>query len=341
MARKRSSELRSYQALKRNLLENLRRSTFTSAALDSKDELRVAALLDRASDVVGWLYNHRSGVGYFIEYAWKGHTSRYYPDFVVRARLGEVVHNFIIEVKGRMDERDKAKARRGREYCELLTDYDNEPWHYVLLIENASEERADITWWEQRSSVAILHLMKRHESLPLIPKGGSRPPKGLPFEVLESVPASEQYQSALPVYDLAVAAGAFGNSQAPERLGWARIQAARLLDQRMFVARVVGESMEDGIPAGSWCLFRQYPAGSAPSSSALDGRRVVVQLHEEADPDTGGQYTLKRWIVSKRSADGGTIEVELRPDNPKFKARCYSATDGDIRVVAEFLEVVA
>lgn len=340
MARRRSSELRSYQALKRNLLQNVRRSTFTSAALDSKDELRVAALLDRAPDVIGWLYNHRSGVGYFIEYAWKGHTSRYYPDFVVRAKLGEVIHNFIIEVKGRMDDRDKAKARRGREYCELLTDYDNEPWHYVLLVENASEERTDITWWEQRSSVEILHVMKRHEGLPLIPKGGSRPAKALPFEILDSMSASEQYQSALPVYDLAVAAGAFGKSQSPERLGWARVQASRLLDQRMFVARVVGESMEDGIPAGSWCLFRQYASGSAPSSSALDGRRVVVQLHEETDPDTGGQYTLKRWIVSKRGTDGATMEVELRPDNPKFKARRYSAKDGDIRVVAEFLEVV-
>ena len=62
-------------------------------------------------DVVGWVYNHRSGVGYSIEYDWQGYQSRYFPDFIARAKTGEVFHNFIIEVKGRMDERDRAKAR--------------------------------------------------------------------------------------------------------------------------------------------------------------------------------------------------------------------------------------
>jgi hypothetical protein len=340
LSRRRSSELRNYQALKKNLIQNTRRSNFTSAALDSNDEVRVAGLLDRAPDVIGWLYNHRSGVGYHIEYAWKGHTSRYYPDFIVRARFGAVVHNFIIEVKGRIDDRDKAKARRGREYCDLLTDHDQEPWHYVFLIENASHERTDITWWEQRSSPEILHLMRRHETLPLLPKSGSQRPKSIAFNIVESVPEADEFQTAVPVYDLAVAAGAFGASQSPEPLGWARIQATRLLDRRMFVGRVVGHSMEEAVPAGSWCLFRAYSAGSVPPSTALDGRRVVVQLREEADPDTGGQYTLKRWIVTKRSDDGSVAEVELRPDNPTFKSRRYPAKDGDIRVVAEFLEVV-
>jgi type III restriction enzyme len=340
LTRRRSSELRNYQALKKNVLQNIQRSTFTSAAVDSGDELRVAALLDRASDVVGWVYNHRSGVGYHIEYAWKGRTSRYYPDFIVRAKLGEVMHNFIVEVKGRMDERDKMKARRGREYCDLLTEYDNEPWHYLLLLENASEGRTDIAWWEQRSSGEILHVLKEHESMPLVPRGGSRPPKVPPFSVEESVPEVDQYQSALPVYDLQVSAGTFGKSPAPELAGWARVQSGRQLDRRMFVARVVGKSMEEGIPQGSWALFRQYPNGFTPAATALDGKRLVVQLRDEADPDTGGKYTLKRWWVTKRDADGGAVQIELRPDNPTFKPRRYSAEAGDIRVVAEFLEVV-
>ena len=115
-----------------------------------KDSLRaprrLAALLERAPDVVGWVYNHRSGVGYSIDYDWKGYTSRYFPDFIVRAKFGEVAHNFIIEVKGRIDERDKAKARRGRRYCEMLTEFDTEPWHYILLNENPSDKRQDIQW---------------------------------------------------------------------------------------------------------------------------------------------------------------------------------------------------
>ena len=74
----------------------------------------MAVLLEESRDVIGWVYNHRSGVGYSIQYDWQGYTAHYFPDFIVRARIGEVFHNFIIEVKGRLDDRDKAKAQRGR-----------------------------------------------------------------------------------------------------------------------------------------------------------------------------------------------------------------------------------
>lgn len=40
--------------------------------------------------------------------------------------------------------------------------------------------------------------------------------------------------------------------------------------------------------------------GVAPSPAALDGRRVVVELHDATDPETGGQYTLKRLKVRIR-----------------------------------------
>lgn len=68
--------------------------------------------------------------------------------------------------------------------------------------------------------------------------------------------------------------------------------------------------------------------------------RVVVQLRDEMDPETGGQYTLKRWRVTRLDAQGGAEEIELCPDNPDFEAKKYTAEDGDIRVVAEFLEVI-
>jgi len=108
----------------------------------------------------------------------------------------------------------------------------------------------------------------------------------------------------------------------------------------MFVARAKGRSMEPGIPDGSWMLLRSYPAGEAPAAMALDGRRVVVQLRGDADPETGGAYTVKRWRVTKTGRDGGAAEIELRPDNPTFPPKKMKPGDGDIRVIAEFLEVV-
>jgi hypothetical protein len=133
----------------------------------------------------------------------------------------------------------------------------------------------------------------------------------------------------------------FGDSQSPEPTGWARVQPSRPLDRRMFLARVVGQSMEDGISNGSWCVFRMYPAGTAPSPTALDGKRVIVQLRDETDTETGGKYTLKRWRVAQLGPDGAVVQIELRPDNPNYKAKKYTAKDGDLRAVAEFIEVVS
>ncbi|MDA4131822.1 MAG: S24 family peptidase, partial [Thaumarchaeota archaeon] len=339
LSKRNASEVRPYQAIKKHLMDTTK-SSFTRVAVDSADELRAAALLDAAPDVVGWLYNHRSGVGYSIEYGWKGYTSRYFPDFIARAKFGQVFHNFIIEVKGRMDERDREKARRGRRYCEMLTEFDIEPWHYMLLSENPSDSREDIKWWEQRSSKDLAHVWKYHEGRPLLPEGDPNAPAPPSIKVVASIPEKDQFVSSVPVYDLAVAAGGFGSSQAPEPIGWMRVQPSHPMDKRMFVARVVGHSMEDAIPDGSWALFRLFTAGCIPVTTALDGKRLIVQLREQADPETGGQYTLKRWKVTKLTADGAVQQVELRPDNPGFQAKKYTAKDGDIKPVAEFLEVV-
>lgn len=151
---------------------------------------------------------------------------------------------------------------------------------------------------------------------------------------------AEQFQSALPVYDLSAYAGAFSTAQTPQPIGWARVKRTRPIDRSMFVARIVGESMEPGVPDGSLAIFRTFPGGAAPAPTALDGRRVIVQLRDDEDPDTGGRYTFKRWRVTKLSADGGVEEIELRADNPAFRAQRFRAQDGEMRVVAEFVEAV-
>lgn len=339
MSERRSASLRNYQALKKNVVQALRRSTFQQVAVDSIEELKIAVLADRAADVTGWVYNHRQGVGFSIAYDWNGRTAQYFPDFIVRAKLGQVFHNFIIEVKGRLDDRDKIKARAGEAYCQLLTEHDPEPWHYLLLIENEPFGREDISWWWKQSKTEMGDLLRHHESLPLLPKGGG-PPSGKPFQLLLARPPEGQ-NNAVPVYDLAVAAGGFSPSQSPEALGFAVVKTRHTWDAALFVAQINGHSMEDGIPDGSYCLFRAYEAGTAPNAVALDHRRVVVELREGAESDLGGRYTLKRWRVAKMEANGGVSEIELTPDNPAYRPLQLRASDGEIRVVAEFLEVLA
>ena len=101
-----------------------------------------------------------------------------------------------------------------------------------------------------------------------------------------------------------------------------------------------GESMEPAIPDGAWAIFRLFAGGVVPSPIALDGRRVVVELRGQEDPDLGGAYTLKRWRVSKSTPEGGVAERTLVPDNPDFKPIRLRPEDGDVRAIPEFVEVV-
>ena len=336
LAVRHASQIGGYQALKKGVLEHLKKSPFQRLAGTNPEERRLAVLLEASRDVMGWVFNHRHGVGYSIPYDWQGRTAHYFPDFIVRAKFGEVFHNVIIEVKGRLDDKDKEKAHRGRRWCEILTENDVEPWHYLMIMENAALNREDITWWQSRAGHTIEDLIRKHEGLPLIPEPGAK--QAAEQQVLPTVGADEQFQTALPVYDLAEHVKSWNSDVPPVVVGWARVHR-RPLQTDMFVAQVVGRSMEPGIPEGAWGLFRSFSAEREPSPMALDGRRILARLPATADPETGA-YALKRWRVTKIATGGEILEVALRPDNGDFQPIVIKPADGDVRVVAEYVETV-
>jgi phage repressor protein C with HTH and peptisase S24 domain len=61
---------------------------------------------------------------------------------------------------------------------------------------------------------------------------------------------------------------------------WVELPDAFRPQRGMFVAQVVGESMNRRIPNGSWCLFRLHPKGTR------QGKVVLVQHREIQDADT-------------------------------------------------------
>jgi len=61
----------------------------------------------------------------------------------------------------------------------------------------------------------------------------------------------------------------------------------------MFVAQVIGKSMEPAIFDGAYALFR------APFDGSRQGKAVLVQLRDSADPETGERYTVKRYANTK------------------------------------------
>jgi len=106
----------------------------------------------------------------------------------------------------------------------------------------------------------------------------------------------------------------------------------------MFVAQVVGHSMEPAIPDGAYCLF------AVPVTGTRQGKTVLVQLRDETDPETGERYTVKRYESDKADSEDGTwrhLRITLRPTNPEYDPIELTCDDeGQVQVVAELVEVL-
>lgn len=152
----------------------------------------------------------------------------------------------------------------------------------------------------------------------------------------------ERFTNCVPLIPLKVAAGSFGE---PQTVGdgewdydWVEINTHRHLREGMFVAQVVGKSMEPSIPDGAYCLF------GSPVEGTRQGRTVVVLLRDVADPETGQRFTVKRYESEKAVSEDGTwrhIKVLLKPVNKDFKPIELTCEDeGSVDVIAEMLEVL-
>jgi len=162
-----------------------------------------------------------------------------------------------------------------------------------------------------------------------------------PFRPRVVVPDAEsRYVTCVPLVPLKAAAGAFGDPQHvdDDDFEWVEIRSARRLRRGMFVAQVVGTSMEPAIPDGSFCLF------AAPVEGSRHGKTVLVQLRDQVDPETGHRYTVKRY-ESAKTTEGDSwrhTAITLKPLNPAFAPIILTADEADqLQVVAELVEVLA
>jgi phage repressor protein C with HTH and peptisase S24 domain len=145
--------------------------------------------------------------------------------------------------------------------------------------------------------------------------------------------ARDRYARCVPLVGLDLAAGGFTAGESDPSQTWVAPTSRRRLRPGMFVARVVGQSMEPRIPDGAYCLF------AAPVSGDLQGRVLLVQHRGIHDADTGTSYTVKRF--ERRGPEGEGV-VRLVPENPRYAAITLDPRDAhDLRIVAELLEVLA
>jgi len=149
--------------------------------------------------------------------------------------------------------------------------------------------------------------------------------------------------AAAPLVDLRFAAGNFSDTQALEHEAdeWVALPDWISPQPGLFVAQVIGESMNRRIPNGAWCLFRANPKGTR------EGKIVVVQHRTIADPETGGRYTIKLYSSEKTAATDGDwrhTRITLRPDStqPGFQPLVIERPEIDegFAVIAEMLMVM-
>ena len=156
------------------------------------------------------------------------------------------------------------------------------------------------------------------------------------------VEEKEKFATALPFYDLAIAAGSLLESATPhEPEGW--IDASKLstrghFDDSMFISKIQGHSMEPIIPDGSYCLFTKRTEGTR------NGRIVLAQKLGLHDVDTGASFTIKKY-ESVKTLDPDTEwrheKIVLKSTNLSYADIEILPEDGDqFAIIAFFLETL-
>jgi hypothetical protein len=157
-----------------------------------------------------------------------------------------------------------------------------------------------------------------------------------------------KYTTHLPIHTLdAVAAsepsGEWG-PQAQEELietfGWLRVTLPHKLNDRMFVAQIKGNSMNDGrsgLVNGAYAVFELWPAGTRQN-------KIVLVRGAFKDPETGS-YALKKYVADVRDKEGRHQRislVSLNPDKDHYPDIELNPEDDEtVFVIAQYLAALS
>ncbi len=206
---------------------------------------------------------------------------------------------------------------------------------FARMVNEESFRRVVTTWMASEAYGRLRRGAKAEET--------ARDDRGLPPRLRLVVPQPvERYRTCVPLVPLKVAAGAFSDSQQVDEgsFDWVAIETNRHLREGMFVAQVVGKSMEPNIRDGAFCLF------VAPVPGTRQGKTVLVQMREATDPESGERYTVKRY-ESEKAGTGDSWQhtrISLKPINADFAPIVLTGSDDhdvqELAVVAELVEVL-
>jgi len=143
----------------------------------------------------------------------------------------------------------------------------------------------------------------------------------------------QQFRTHVPLFSLRAGAGSLGEEMESLAEDWIPAPDGMRVAEDLFVAHVVGKSMEPRIPDGSLNLFRLHPQGSRQGKILLIERFGVL--------DDTARYTVKRYTSRKVASEEGEWrhdQIRLEPLNPDFEP--WDVEPDGFAVVAEWLRVI-
>jgi hypothetical protein len=166
--------------------------------------------------------------------------------------------------------------------------------------------------------------------------------------LVEEAAEFEKYITHLPLNSLkAVAAseplgqwGPHAQEETVDVLGWVKVKIpGRKLNDRMFVAQIQGQSMDDGksgLVDRKFAVFELWPEGTRQNKNVL----VRGSFN---DPETGS-YTFKKYVADQRDSEGYHHEiclVSLNPDKILYPDIVLQPeTDDDLTIIAQFIDIL-
>lgn len=295
-----------------------KKTVFNLTPFDNNFEKDFIAFLDNAKDIRAFAKLIHWKTDFRLEYfGINGGLRHYYPDFVAVTSDG---CRYVIETKGFMDEDVNFKRVRAVEWCKDVSTLSGERWEYLFVPQDGFYKSVYKTLTDLK-----LSLLEEEDTL-------------FVKKILDEIEEDLKYKEYLPVYSPEVAAGELRESPGGGDEKWIEAAIGRKLTKKMFVVKVIGHSMEPLIPNNSYCVFNRDVVGSR------QGKVLLVQHHDIADPETGGSYTVKRYKSEKKIEQDGQwfhTKIILEPENNDFDPIILkNVLDNEFQVIGEFVAVI-
>ena len=233
----------------------------------------------------------------------------YSPDFmyVVKRKGGKSELNVVIEVKDVEKESDLHKGEDMKIKCAEV--------FYEMLRKDGIDVRYQKQLKNQKLADIIAQVMEKTD---------------VGVEIRVDVPEKERFKTYLPFYSAVGKCGPFADGQEVVQDGWVKVEGKGRLDDTQFVVKTDGVSMEGLIEDGSYVLFRKLDGD-------LEGKVLLVQRHETSDPETGGAYTIKKFMRK-----GGKVVLKARnPEIGDIVLESDAEYSTKYRAIAEFRGIIS